>query len=156
MITVDKARLMTTTLHVFVSSVLIDKVVSLALWHVSTPSNQGNILVLLLGEWPGCQVINHSCFPFNETKLMMTCITIILSIQIIITFEKVNILEMFMAQSCSRLGLFTWLCFNPFTRPVHSCTISTPWGALHRYHIRHWLNNHDANLVHMPGTHFFC
>ncbi len=34
------------------------------------------------------------------------------------------------------------------------CTISTPCIALHCCHYRHWLNNHDANLVHMPGTHF--
>ncbi len=42
----------------------------------------------------------------------------------------------------------------PLTEPVHSCTISTPWGALHCCHYRCWINNHDANLVHMPGTHF--
>ncbi len=55
-------------------------------------------------------------------------------------------------QSCSRLSLLIQL--YPLTGPVHSCTISTPFGALLHYHNRHWLNNHDANHVHMPGTHF--
>ncbi len=42
----------------------------------------------------------------------------------------------------------------PLTVPVLSYTISTPWGTLHHYHYRRWLNNHDANLVHFPDTHF--
>ncbi len=37
---------------------------------------------------------------------------------------------------------------------VHSCPLSTPCGALRQCHNRCLLNNHDANLVHMPGTHF--
>ncbi len=45
------------------------------------------------------------------------------------------------------------LCY-PMTGPVHCCTIFTPWGPLHHCHCRCWLNNHDANCVHMPGTHF--
>ncbi len=51
---------------------------------------------------------------------------------------------------CSRLSLLTRL--YPLAEPVHSCTISTPWGALHYCNYRHWLTNHNANFAHIPGT----
>ncbi len=40
--------------------------------------------------------------------------------------------------------------------PDWTCTFlgSIPWGALHHCHYRCWLNKHNVNLVHMPGTHF--
>ncbi len=50
------------------------------------------------------------------------------------------------------LSLLTRL--YPLTETVYSRTIFTHWEALQSCHYRGCVNNHVANLVHMPGTPF--